>query len=115
MFKNEGRITSVDEAEIVFHTFLRNNLICHASGVRQQFKRGYYLYCIVSPENEAYFKRPRNEDTRPFQLDWMEVGVVHQNIHKDCSSQMADLSFVSNYKIAQMGLLKVFVCLFRYN
>lgn len=115
IFKNEERITSETHAEIMFHVFLRNNLICHASGVRQQFKRGYYLYCILNPENQAYFKRPRNEDTRPFQLDWMEVGVVPQNVQKDILTQMTDLSLVSTYKIAPLGLLKDIFCFSRYS
>lgn len=106
LFAIEENIISEAHAEIVFHIFLKNKLIRHASGLQHQFKRGYYLYCVVSEENEQYFAKPCPEDSRPFQLDWMEVGVVQQNVCKSLDAPSKD--FVLDYKIDPQGLLFLF-------
>lgn len=92
-------------AEILFQSFLMDDLIRHASGnMKKSFKRGFFLYCILDDANKEFFAKHKM-DSRAFERNWMEVGVVYQhnlkyldNFYEESSEIMS-----SNYKFENSG------------
>lgn len=77
--KNVDLVKSDTDAEIMFQSFTNKDLIRHASGDKnQRFKRGFYLYSIMTDNNRKLFDS-RFSDVRAFEREWMEVGVVQQH------------------------------------
>ena len=100
--KNIELVGTEANAEILFQSFQMNELIRHASGdPNQTFKRGFYLYCIMSKENQQFFERRGSETF--FDQEWMEVGVVPQhNYFKHYESFYENSSeFANHYKMEQ--------------